>query len=300
MPSQEGVRAIVTGANSGIGFRAAKALAAKGATVILACRSEPRGREALAAIEAAHPDCSLELRQLDLADLASVKAFAEGVARDCPSVDLLINNAGVMALPLQRTADGFEMQFGTNHLGHFALTMRLLPALFAADAARIVNVSSLAHKFGRMRWRDPNWETGYQKWPAYGQSKLANLLFTHELQRRFSARGAATIAVACHPGFSDTNLQFVGPRLEGSKLNAWLMRLNNKVIAQDADAGALPTLYAATSPDVVGGDFIGPDGLFGVRGAPTKETPSAHARDPDAAARLWDLSVELTGAGAEL
>jgi NAD(P)-dependent dehydrogenase (short-subunit alcohol dehydrogenase family) len=205
-----------------------------------------------------------------------------------------------MALPLRRTADGFEMQFGTNHLGHFALTARLLEKLLAADAARVVTVSSLAHKFGRMRWKDPNWEGGYQKWLAYGQSKLAKLLFTFELERRLRARDTKAIAAACHPGFADTNLQFVGPKLEGSKLQAWLMKLNNEVIAQDASAGALPTLFAATDGSVRGGDFIGPDGVLGIRGTPAKENPAKHAQDPEAARRLWDLSVELTGVGAEV
>ena len=295
MPSQEGIRAIVTGANSGIGYQAAEALAARGANVILACRSEVRGREALTRIETAHPEATVELRQLDLADLDSVSAFAEGVRRDHPRLDLLINNAGVMAIPLRRTAQGFEMQLGTNHLGHFALTLQLMDRLLAADAARVITVSSMAHRFGRMRWRDPNWESGYQKWLAYGQSKLANLLFTVELQRRFEAAGASALAAACHPGFADTNLQFVGPRLEGSKLQQWIMKLNNRFIAQDAGAGALPTLYAATADAVEGGDYIGPDGVLGIRGAPSHEEPAEHARDRGAAARLWELSGELTG-----
>lgn len=300
VPTMKGARVVVTGANSGIGFEAAKVLAGKGANVILACRSEERGRKALQAIEAAHPKATVELRQLDLADLSSVEAFAEGVKRDHPTLDRLINNAGVMALPLRRTADGFEMQLGTNHLGHFALTVRLLGKLLEADDARIVTVSSMAHRFGRMRWKDPNWQRGYQKWLAYGQSKLANVLFTLELQKRLEKRGAKAIAVACHPGFADTNLQFVGPKLEGSKLQAWLMKLNNQYVAQEADAGALPTLYAATAPGVQGGDFFGPDGMLGIRGTPTRETPARHATDSAAAARLWDLSVELTGLGANV
>lgn len=297
MPTMNGQRVVVTGANSGIGFEAAKALAGRGANVILACRSEERGRKALAAIEDAHPKATVELRLLDLADLSSVKAFAEGVRRDHPTLDRLINNAGVMALPLQRTADGFEMQLGTNHLGHFALTVRLLDKLLEGENARVVTVSSMAHRFGRMRWKDPNWREGYQKWLAYGQSKLANVLFMVELQRRLEARGASAISVACHPGFADTNLQFVGPKLEGSKLQTWLMRLNNEYIAQDAEAGALPTLRAATAEDVRGGDYFGPDGLLGIRGTPARETPARHARAAEDAARLWDLSVELTGVG---
>jgi NAD(P)-dependent dehydrogenase (short-subunit alcohol dehydrogenase family) len=300
IPTMKGQRVVVTGANSGIGFEAAKALAGKGANVILACRSEERGRKALAAIEDAHPEATVELRLLDLADLGSVKAFAEGVRRDHPTLDRLINNAGVMALPLRRTADGFEMQFGTNHLGHFALTMRLLDKLLEADDARIVTVSSMAHRFGRMRWKDPNWQRGYQKWLAYGQSKLANVLFTLELQRRLEAKDTSAIAVACHPGFADTNLQFVGPKLEGSKLQTWLMKLNNEYVAQDANAGALPTLYAATAPAVRGGDFFGPDGVLGIRGTPTRETPARHARDEADAARLWALSAELTGLGTDV
>ena len=300
MPSLEGVRAIVTGANSGIGFEAAQALAGRGANVILACRSEVRGREALARIEEKHARATVELRQLDFSDLASVAAFAEGVRRDHPTIDLLINNAGVMALPLRRTAQGFEMQLGTNHLGHYALTVQLMDRLLAADEARVVTVSSLAHRMGRMRWHDPNWERGYQKWLAYGQSKLANLLFTLELQRRFEAAGSGALAVACHPGFADTNLQFVGPRLEGSKLQQWIMKVNNQYIAQDARAGAAPTLYAATAEDIEGGDFIGPDGFLAIRGTPTHELPAEQARDTSAAARLWDLSAELTGVATDL
>ena len=297
MPDQSGRVAIVTGANSGLGYHAARALAAAGAHVILACRSEERGREARERIETTHGgtvEARVELRVLDLADLSSIEAFATGVLRDHASVDLLVNNAGVMAIPLRRTADRFEMQLGTNHLGHYALTMRLMEPLLAADAARVVTVSSLAHKFGRMRWKDPNWERSYSKWLAYGQSKLANLLFTLELDRRLQAHQSAAIAVACHPGYADTNLQSVGPELTGSKAAGWLSGLGNRIFAQDASAGALPILYAATHPDIEGGDFVGPSGILSMRGAPALEEPSPHARDAQDAARLWALSAELT------
>jgi NAD(P)-dependent dehydrogenase (short-subunit alcohol dehydrogenase family) len=199
-----------------------------------------------------------------------------------------------MALPYSRTADGFEMQFGTNHLGHFALTGLLLDVLLATDAARVVNVSSGAHRMGRIRFDDLQWEHGYRKWFAYGQSKLANLLFTLELQRRLEAAGKRPIAVACHPGYAATNLQAAGPRMAGSSLMEALVGVGNRLFSQNAAMGALPTLYAATAPDVQGGDYIGPDGLAELWGHPAKVGRSAAARDAATASRLWEVSEQLT------
>ena len=212
IPDQSGKIAIVTGANSGIGFEAAKALAAKGAHVVMACRNMEKGEKAVDDIRAATPAAQLALKQLDLADLGSVRTFAADYQAQHSQLHMLINNAGVMALPYRTTEDGFEMQFGTNHLGHFALTGLLLPTLFATPGSRIVTVSSMAHQMGTIQFDDLGWEKSYSKWRAYGMSKLANLLFTYELQRKLTAAGADTIAVAVHPGYSATNLQTAGEK----------------------------------------------------------------------------------------
>jgi NAD(P)-dependent dehydrogenase (short-subunit alcohol dehydrogenase family) len=295
IPSQVGKTFIVTGANSGIGYEAALQLAGKGAHVVLACRDQGKGRAAAASIAAAHPAATVAVMELDLADLKSVRRFADAVRAEYPAVHGLCNNAGVMAIPYRRTADGFEMQFGTNHLGHFALTGLLLERLLATPGARVVSVSSNAHKFGSMRWDDLQWERGYRKWFAYSQSKLANLLFALELQRRLEAADAAAISVACHPGYAATNLQSAGPRMQGSSLGEGIMTLANRLFAQSAAMGALPTLYAATAPDVSGGDYIGPDGLGEQWGHPRKVSPNARSRDPAAQRRLWEISEQLTG-----
>ena len=295
MPDQHGRIAIVTGANSGIGFEAAKELAAKGALTVLACRNLIKGEEAARAIRAATPDASLELLALNLADLSSVRAFVDDYLARHDRLDLLINNAGVMALPYRQTADGFEMQFGTNHLGHFALTGLLLPTLLATPGSRIVNVSSTAHRMGAMRFDDLAWEQDYSKWQAYGMSKLANLLFTYELQRRLDAAGSETIAVACHPGYAATDLQTAGAEMSGQAFMKQISALMNTVMAQDQAAGALPTLYAATMPDVAGGDYYGPDGFMEMRGAPAKVESNEKSHDEADAARLWNMSEELTG-----
>lgn len=294
MPALAGKVAVVTGANSGIGFEAALGLAEKGATVVLACRSAARGEEALRALRSQVPSASLEFEPLDLASLASIRGFADRFLAAHDRLDILCNNAGVMALPYLTTEDGFEMQFGTNHLGHFALTGRLFDALRGTPGARVVNVSSNAHKFGRMRFDDLQSRTSYRKWLAYGQSKLANLLFTLELQRRCERHGFDVLAAACHPGYSATNLPLVGPELSGSALMQRLTRIGNRLIAQSAAMGALPTLYAATAPDVAGGDYIGPDGPGEIWGHPKKTTMTRQARDPEAAARLWSESETLT------
>jgi NAD(P)-dependent dehydrogenase (short-subunit alcohol dehydrogenase family) len=285
--------AVVTGANSGIGYHTAVELARHGATVVLACRDAGRGDEAVRRVAGEVPAASVQLALLDLADLASVRRFADSYPATHQGLDLLVNNAGVMALPMRRTADGFEMQFGTNHLGHFALTGLLLPRLLARPAARVVTVSSDLHRIGRIDFADLNAERGYRRWRAYAQSKLANLLFTLELQRRAEAAGADLLAVAAHPGYAATNLQTAGARMTGSRLRAQVAGLLNRVFSQPAEMGALPLLYAATNPDVRGGQYVGPAG--GRRGYPGLATPSAGARDADAARRLWEVSERLTG-----
>lgn len=294
IPQRSGTTAVVTGANSGLGFEAAVALARAGATVVLACRSAESGREALLRLRGQVPDADATLASLDLASLEAVATFADNFLRDSQPLDLLINNAGVMAIPYARTVDGFEMQFGTNHLGHFALTGRLLPALLAGRRSRVVTVSSFAHRMGRIDFTDPQAERRYQKWTAYGSSKLANLLFTYELQRRAGAAGAPLLALAAHPGYAATNLQSRGPQLAGSRFSERGAALANRILAQSAAAGALPTLRAATDPSADGGTFFGPGGLL-MRGDPTRVQPSSAARDPGVARRLWELSEELTG-----
>jgi NAD(P)-dependent dehydrogenase (short-subunit alcohol dehydrogenase family) len=271
---------IVTGANSGIGRAAADALAAAGAHVVLAVRSTDKGEKA-----AAQMSGSTEVRALDLASLASVHAFAE--SWDDGEIDLLINNAGVMVPPLSRTAEGFELQLGTNHLGHFALTNLLLPQI----TGRVVSVSSTAHRMGRIDFDDLNWERkSYRSWSAYGQSKLANLLFTAELQRRLTEAGSPVLAMAAHPGYTATNLQFHS----GKKLQDWVSHLGNAVLAQGEDGGALPTLYAATA-DVPGNSFAGPSGFMESRGPAKLVGRTSQAKDMDDARRLWEVSEELTG-----
>jgi NAD(P)-dependent dehydrogenase (short-subunit alcohol dehydrogenase family) len=282
LPDMSGKTAIVTGASSGLGTETAKALAAAGARVILAVRDLARGATAAATMKG-----TTEVRPLDLASLDSVRAFA----RDWTGpVDLLINNAGVMIPPLARTADGFELQFGTNHLGHFALTNLLLPGV--AANGRIVTVSSGAHHVGRIDFDDPNWEhRRYHPWRAYGQSKLANLLFTFELQRRLTEAGSTIRANAAHPGYAATNLQ----SHSGSRFwDIAMGRIGNRLMAQDAAGGALPILYAATAA-IPGNSFAGPGGRLGMSGAPKLVSRSARARDAAAARRLWDLSERLTG-----
>jgi NAD(P)-dependent dehydrogenase (short-subunit alcohol dehydrogenase family) len=280
IPDQSGRRVIVTGANSGIGRAAAVALAAAGAQVTLAVRDLERGQRAAAAMQGA-----TEVRRLDLASLESVREFTRDWTGE---IDLLINNAGVMVPPLSRTADGFELQIGTNHLGHFALTNLLLPNV----KGRVVTVSSSAHKLGQIDFDDLNWERRrYRRWAAYGQSKLANLLFTRELQRRLEAVGSEVLSVAAHPGYAATNLQ---SRSGNAVWDFVFGRVANALFAQDAAAGALPTLYAAVA-DIPGGSFAGPSERGGMRGAPRLVSPSARAQDPEAARRLWELSERLTG-----
>ena len=283
IPDLTGQTVIVTGASSGIGLETAKALTAHGARVILAVRDAAKGDKAAATLAGPGPH---EVRLLDLASLDSVRAFATDWAGR--PVDLLINNAGVMIPPLGRTKDGFELQFGTNHLGHFALTGLLLPNV----TGRVVTVSSNAHRAGHMDFDDLNWERKkYRAWRAYGQSKLANLLFTAELQRRLTDAGSKVLSMAAHPGYAATNLQ----SQSGSKVMDFLMgAVGNRLLAQDAAGGALPTLYVATA-DLPGNTYAGPSGFAGMRGAPAPCARSREAGDDAAARRLWLVSEELTG-----
>jgi NAD(P)-dependent dehydrogenase (short-subunit alcohol dehydrogenase family) len=294
IPDQSGRIAVVTGANSGLGLHTALELARKGAHVVVAARNAEKGAEALDRIKAQALAGRAELRRLDLADLASVRAFATGVVDDFDHVDLLVNNAGVMGIPRRTTADGFEMQFGTNHLGHFALTGLLLPALLRAAEPRAVTVSSGAHRMGRIPFDNLQGERHYWRWNAYGQSKLANLLFAFELQRRAASAGTSLLSVAAHPGYAATNLQSASSRLDKIPLEGLLMKVTNALIAQSEDKGALPSLYAATM-DVPPGAFIGPDGPMEMRGYPHLVTPASKATDEKVAGRLWDVSEELTG-----
>jgi NAD(P)-dependent dehydrogenase (short-subunit alcohol dehydrogenase family) len=293
VPSLDGKTAVITGANSGIGFEAATMLAARGARVILACRDRSRGKEAVERLLARVPRADAELAPLDLASLASVRTFTDGLCARFDGLDLLVNNAGIMAIPRRETADGFEMQIGTNHLGHFALTARLWPLLRARADARVVNVSSMAHRAGRVAFDDLHGRRSYQRWLAYGQSKLANLLFTFELDRRVRTAKIGVSAVACHPGYSATNLQATSA--QDSPFADWFMGLGNRLVAQPAEAGAWPTVYAAAMPDVASGDYIGPGGWFEMGGLPRKVESNAAALDPDAARRLWELSERETG-----
>ncbi|MEH0544231.1 oxidoreductase [Streptomyces sp. B21-105] len=296
MPDQEGRSVVVTGANSGLGYVTARELARRGARVVLACRSEARGKDAVERLRAEVPGAEVELGSLDLGDLASVRAFASALPYE--RLDLLVNNAGVMAMPYGVTADGFETQFGVNHLGHFALTGLLLPALLAAEGrargARVVTVSSMTHLLGTVDLRDLNSERRYRRWVAYGRSKTANLLFTHELARRLAATGADVVAAAAHPGYASTNLQTAGPRAEGRRAAERIMALGNRVLAQPAEAGALPALYAATAPGVCPDSFTGPSVAMW-RGAPGRSWRAPWTLDDRVAARLWTASEELTG-----
>ncbi len=294
IPDLSGRTAVVTGANSGIGFWTAFHLAAKGARVVMAVRSPERGGRAQLEILAMHPAAQLDVVPLDLASFESVSDFSAVFSERYTALDILVNNAGVMAIPFRRTADGFEMQFGVNHLGHFALTGLLMPRLLAAPAARVVTVSSMVHRQGKMDFENLNGERRYSPWGAYCQSKLANLLFAYELQRRAEAAGVSLISVAVHPGYARTKLPLTGPEMEGSWLKRSFWALANVLVAQSAAQGALPSLYAATAPDVQGGDFIVPN-FFGWRGYPVKAKSSDASYNQADAARLWEISGQVTG-----
>jgi NAD(P)-dependent dehydrogenase (short-subunit alcohol dehydrogenase family) len=294
VPDQSGKTFFVTGANTGIGFEAAKVFAGKGARVLLGCRDIEKGKAALARIADAHPGADVELVEIDLADLASVRRAAEVVAAE-PKLDVLVNNAGVMWNPKTLTKDGFESQFGINHLGHFALTGLLLPKLEATPNSRVVTVSSNGHRLGNgdLFWDDINADTEYHPRKRYYASKLANLLFTYELDRRLQAKGSSTFAVAVHPGASDTELsRYVsGPMGVLTRVATPLLRR----FMNTAEAGAWPTELAATAPGVEGGQYFGPGGR-GEMAGPAKQVDSSEAsKDPNKAKRLWDLSIEMTG-----
>jgi NAD(P)-dependent dehydrogenase (short-subunit alcohol dehydrogenase family) len=278
IPSQAGRTVVVTGANSGLGEATARELAAHGARVVLACRTVSKGEAA-----AARMSGDVSVQRLDLADLASVRSFAEQLG----PVDVLVNNAGVMAVPLGRTADGFEAQIGTNFLGHFALTLLLLPKI----SDRVVTVSSGAHRIGRIDVDDLNWQTRpYKRWDAYGQSKLADLIFAYELQRRLGATRSSVRSLAAHPGYAATELQ-----AHTESVMDRVMVVGNWLIAQSAERGALPSLYAATMPDVVGGEYYGPSGIGELRGYPRRVGSSKASRDEAMASALWAKATELTG-----
>ncbi len=291
IPDQTDKRAVVTGANSGLGLAVARELTRAGACVVMACRSLDKGRRAVEEVCRVVAEPCVHLEQLDLADLSSVHDFAERLSYSHDRVDVLVNNAGIMAPPRRETVDGFESQLGTNHLGHFALTGRLLPLLSAAPAPRVVTLSSIMHRIGRLRLDDLQMRRRYVNWLAYGQSKLANLMFAVELSRRATAAGSPVLSVAAHPGYAATNLQFAAPATRLERGSMWVM---NQTIAQSADAGALSALYAATTPGLPGGSFVGPDGFMELRGHPRLTRGAARAYDEAAGRALWERSEELT------
>ena len=285
IPSQEGTVAIVTGANSGIGYPTARELGLAGAHVILACRSAERAEVALGRLSAEAPGANFEYMPLDLADLDSVESFVEQFRDRHDSLNILVNNAGVMIPPYTLTKQGFELQFGTNHLGHFALTGRLLGILNNTPNSRVVTVSSLAHNMSKIRFDDLHFEKRYRPWKAYGQSKVANLLFTYELSRRLTAEQSSTMAVAAHPGWTNSKLQ----------RNFMTGRLAGPALAMSPAAGAKPTLRAATDPTVQTGEYYGPRGPFEIWGAPVRVGSNAYSQQESVAKELWDVSQTLTG-----
>ena len=290
IPDQTGRVAIVTGATSGTGFEAARILAARGATVVLACRNRPKAEEAARRIRALHPGARVEVQALDLASLASVRGTAAELLARFDRLDLLLNNAGVMVPPYGKTEDGFELQIGTNHFGPFALTGLLLERLLATPGSRVVTMSSGAHRMGRIHADDLHFEGGYRAWAAYGQSKLANLLFAYELQRRLEAVGSTTRSVAAHPGWARTELQ---------RYAGWIRWLRlaglEALVSQDAFGGALPLLRAATDPTVTGGEYFGPSGFQEMKGAPVRVRSSARSRHEGLQRWMWRHSEQLTG-----
>lgn len=296
VPDQSGRVAVVTGANSGIGYEAAAVLAGRGARVVVAVRNLDKGRQAVGRIRQLHPGADVMLQELDLSSLASVRAAADDLRAAHPRIDLLINNAGVMYPPKQTTSDGFELQFGTNHLGHFALTGLLLDRLLPVEGSRVVSVASIAHNIqADIHFDDLQWERSYNRVAAYGQSKLANLMFTYTLARRLAAKGAPTIAVAAHPGISNTELM---RHIPGSQLPgfAWLAGL----VTNSPAVGSLATLRAATEPGVRGGQYYGPSGVRELVGHPVLVQSNRKSHDVDVQERLWTVSEELTGVSYDL
>ena len=296
IPDLSGKRALVTGVTSGLGRHTATELARKGAEVVMVGRDEIKLGNALEEVHRAAPAAELRPVLLDLSDLASVRRGAEEASR-YGALDILVNNAGVMATPHRRTVDGFELQFGTNHLGHFALTGHLLPALADSGDARVVTVSSQMHRTVRsVTMRDPRLPAPhYRKWSAYGQSKLANLLFAFELDRRATSAGLAIASMAAHPGYASTNLQSAGLNMEGSKPDGQIIVAATRLVGQSALSGAMPSLMAATLPGLPGGSYVGPSGLGEMRGQPTLVGASRAARDETRARELWILSEDATG-----
>ena len=294
IPDLHGHIALVTGANSGLGLETMGALAAKGAHVVMACRNLEKGRKALEEVAASTPHASLEVVQLDLASLASVREFAATFQRTHEHLNILFNNAGVMAIPRVESQDGFEMQFAVNYLAHFALTGLLLPTLLATPHSRIVTLSSVARRSGKLNFDDLNRTQSYSRWDAYGQSKKADLLFAFELQRRLVAAGEKTISIAAHPGLASTNLQTTSASTSNARIESIAYRLFMPIFAQSQSMGALPELYAGTAPDVHGGELIGPAGFGGLRGYPRVETKAQQEYTLSTAIRLWETSVELT------
>jgi NAD(P)-dependent dehydrogenase (short-subunit alcohol dehydrogenase family) len=291
IPDQTGRTVVVTGANSGLGRVDARELARAGATVVMAVRDTEKGDRAADEIRGDVENAQLSVEALDLADLASVRAFAERFDDEHERLDVLINNAGIMAAPRRETKDGFESQFGTNHLGHFALTGLLLAKLLAAPAPRVVTETSTGHRMGRINFDDLNGERRYVRWLAYGQSKLANLMFAFELQRRATDAGTALKSMVAHPGYTATNLQFAGP----PAYERAVARVLNRFFGQTPEMGALPTLYAATAPDLPGATFVGPDGPMEQRGYPKVVTAAGKAYNQEEWRRLWETSETLTG-----
>lgn len=287
----EGKRIIVTGGASGIGYAASEVLASKGAGLVLAVRSITKGEKAASKIRAKYPVASVTVMHLDLGNLESVRQFATEFKGRFDRLDLLINNAGVLVPPYSKTKDGFELQFGTNHLGHFALTAHLLPMLMATPQSRIVTVSSIAARRAKIHFTNLDGSNGYNPMTFYRQSKLANLLFAIELQHRLERAEASTISVACHPGISVTNLLSRG----SGKKTGIIVRGLMGIVAQPAGKGALPTLYAATHPDLRGGEYIGPDGPGNTKGNPVLNNDPARLFNQEQAVRLWQVSEELTG-----
>ncbi len=297
IPSQVGKLAVITGATGGLGYETALALAQAGAEVIVAGRNDSKGRDAIEKIRAGSPNASIRFEKIDLANLASVADFAGRLTAQYSTLDMLINNAGVMSVPTRRTTDdGFELQFGTNYLGHFALTAHLLPLLHQTTEPRVVNLSSSVHNIGKINFDDLQAEKSYSPWGAYAQSKLAMLMFAFELQRRSAATGWGIMSNAAHPGWARTDLVANGPQSGGNKgIVDRLMKVVAPLFSQNAAAGSLPTLYAATSPRAHGGAYYGPDGFFEIKGAPTIASIASQAKDTIVAARLWTVSEELTG-----
>jgi NAD(P)-dependent dehydrogenase (short-subunit alcohol dehydrogenase family) len=295
IPPQDGRVAIVTGANSGLGYQAARALALKGARVIMACRNLEKAEMARQRLLRESPAKEPEVWELDLASLKAVNRFALKFLESGSRLDLLINNAGMMAIPYLLTEEGFEMQFGVNHLGHFLLTASLWPVLSITEGSRVIQVSSMAHSWGKIRYEDINWEKSYRKWGAYGMSKLANLLFIHELATRLAGTDLPVTAAAAHPGYADTELQTKGARMKGSRLGARSFKMANRLAAQSAAMGALPLLYAATAEGVKQGSYYGPGGWLRMHGWPALDSPSQKLVNSEASKKLWELSEKLTG-----